>query len=133
MDLLSVCELLSESGLAHEDISLHLPHTAVAKIEGHLVGTAAIEPYGAAALLRSVCVQKQYRSLGVATRLCDLVSAYARNLGATHLTYSRRPHRNSLRLAVSAAAPEMSFRLRFVQRQSSFPCVRPAPFAWRCS
>lgn len=84
-DLPSVCELLSQSGLPHEDVSLHLPNMVVAKTDGCLVGVVGIELHGDAALMRSVCVSKHYRSLGVATHLCDLASAHARNLGATNL------------------------------------------------
>lgn len=84
-DLVAIRAMLSQNGLPHEDVSCHLPNIVVARREGGVVGTAALELYGTSALLRSVCVQQQYRSLGVATRLCDLASAQARKMGVTHL------------------------------------------------
>lgn len=84
-DLAAVHDLLSQNGLPHEDVDRHLPNMVLARDEGNLVGTAALELYGTHALLRSVCVRQQYRSLGVAKRLCGLASSHARNMGATHL------------------------------------------------
>ena len=84
-DLAAVVELLSQNGLPHEDISPHLTNMVVAKINGRLVGTAAVELHGNAALLRSVCVAKDHRVLGVASQLCELVCAHARNMGVTTL------------------------------------------------
>ena len=84
-DLAGIRALLSQYELPHEDVDPHLLNMIVAKKDAHLVGTAAVELHGTAALLRSVCVAQRCRSLGVATHLCDLVSAHAQSLGATHL------------------------------------------------
>lgn len=84
-DLASVVELLSRNGLPHEDVAPHLANMVVAKVNGRLIGTAAVELHGDAALLRSVCVVEAHRAQGVAGRLCELVIAHARNRGVRAL------------------------------------------------
>ena len=82
-DFAGIAHLLTAHGLPTEDLNAHVQHFLTVKDRGVLVAVAGLEIHGSAALLRSVCVQSAYRSLGLATRACELLEAYARNLGVT--------------------------------------------------
>jgi len=53
-ELPGILELLQEAGLPPDGLADHLSTTLVARQEGRVVGSAALELYGRAALLRSV-------------------------------------------------------------------------------
>ena len=59
-DLLSIEALLTGSHLPTTDVAQHLGGFILARSEGQLVGTIAVERYGEVALLRSVCVHRLY-------------------------------------------------------------------------
>ena len=53
--------------------------------DGAVLGCAAVEPYGAAALLRSVAVAANRRGEGIGRHLVDAAEDVARSGGATEL------------------------------------------------
>jgi len=81
-DLPGVAQLLASHDLPTADLNCQVQHFLIVKDQGAVIAVAGVEIHGADALLRSLCVQSAYRSLGVASRACDLLEAYARNLGA---------------------------------------------------
>lgn len=76
LDLLARCEL-PEAGLAD-----HAATTLVAKTDGAIVGSAALELYGTVALLRSVAVEPALRGHMIGSRLVDAALAMAQAQGA---------------------------------------------------
>jgi amino-acid N-acetyltransferase len=70
--LAAIEELLRQSGLPPEGLAEHLASALVARDGAAVVGSAALECYGDAALLRSVAVAPAYRGRGLG---CALVSA----------------------------------------------------------
>lgn len=57
-ELPQIVALLEEDGLPQDGLENHLPTTLVARLEGRVVGSAALELYGPAALLRYVAVRR---------------------------------------------------------------------------
>jgi amino-acid N-acetyltransferase len=57
-ELPQILELLDEIGPPQDGRECHLSTTLVARLEGRVVGSAAHELYGPAALLRSVAVRR---------------------------------------------------------------------------
>lgn len=68
-DLVDILGLLEAAGLPAAGLADHLPTALVARAGGRLVGTAALEVYGDAALLRSVAVGEEWRGRGLGTAL----------------------------------------------------------------
>jgi len=64
-DLSAILELLARSDLPQEGLSDHLATTLVAQAEQTVIGSAALELYGTAALLRSVAVDQAFRGQGL--------------------------------------------------------------------
>src|SRR2546428_8418916 len=64
-DLPAILQLLEVSKLPRAELERHIGTTLVAKEGKQLVGTAALELYGAAALLRSVAVAAEQRGHGL--------------------------------------------------------------------
>src|SRR2546430_14865484 len=64
-DLPALLELLGQSALPTAGLADHLDTTLVARDAGHVVGSAALELYGTAALLRSVAVAPELRGYGL--------------------------------------------------------------------
>jgi amino-acid N-acetyltransferase len=81
-DLPAVEALLGAAGLPLDGIAEAFESGVVARDEGRVVGCAAIEPYGAAALVRSVAVDPVARGHGLGTALVAAVEALARDAGA---------------------------------------------------
>lgn len=75
-----VLALLAQSGLPTDGLADHWPATLVALQAGCVVGSAALELYGAAALLRSVAVAQSLRGQGIGRQL----TAAALDLARTH-------------------------------------------------
>jgi amino-acid N-acetyltransferase len=82
-DLPQVMELLEDGGLPPDGLEDHLPTLLVARLQGRVVGSAALELYGAAALLRSVAVRRDLRGTGLGSRLTESALRLSRELGAT--------------------------------------------------
>jgi len=74
-DLPAVIDLLSGAGLPTAGVPVGLEGFIVAESAGGLVGTAGLERYGAAALLRSVVVAPSARGTGLGAALVDRIVA----------------------------------------------------------
>jgi amino-acid N-acetyltransferase len=70
-DLPLVERLLLDAGLITAGVPEHISDFLLAEEDGRIVGSAALERYGAQALLRSVAVTPEHRNRGLAR---DLVS-----------------------------------------------------------
>jgi len=74
----AVLALLAQSGLPEAGLRDHRDSLLVARIDGELVGSAALELYGEFALLRSVAVDTAQRGRGVGRCLTDAALLFAR-------------------------------------------------------
>ena len=77
-DLDAVLALLSENDLPLDGLADHLETLLVARYAGRVVGSAALEVYTDAALLRSVAVHAESRSLRLGRALTDAALELAR-------------------------------------------------------
>lgn len=84
-DLASVLALLDTVGLPQEGFAEVLPATIVAREASRVIGCAALEIYGAVALLRSVAVDPAYRSRGLGQQLVKARLEEARQHGIQHI------------------------------------------------
>jgi amino-acid N-acetyltransferase len=82
-DLPAVLVLLERAGLPQDGLSEHLATTLVAREDGAIVGSAALELYDAAALLRSVAVDEARRGRGLGQRLTRAALDLAQRYGVT--------------------------------------------------
>jgi amino-acid N-acetyltransferase len=76
-----VLALLSRAGLPQEGLMDHLGTTLVVRSDRQTIGSAALEMYGRAALLRSVAVEASWRGRRVGERLVRSVLDLARESG----------------------------------------------------
>ena len=84
-DLNEVVDLLRVSDLPTEDVPDIITDFWVARTDGGLVGTVALERYGEIGLLRSLAVTPTHRGCGLAGRLCDHLTEWARKDGISDL------------------------------------------------
>jgi amino-acid N-acetyltransferase len=68
-DLPAVLDLLRASDLPTDGLAEHFTLAVVARVGAVVIGSAALERYGAAALLRSVAVAEPFRGQGIGKRL----------------------------------------------------------------
>lgn len=80
-DLAPVLDLLRASDLPTDDLERHLATTLVARRDGRVIASAALELYGTAALLRSVAVAPPARGTGLGQRITTAVLDLAATLG----------------------------------------------------
>jgi amino-acid N-acetyltransferase len=80
-DLLAVLGLLERSGLPQAGLADYLETTLIARDGDEVVGSAALETYGATALLRSVAVDAALRGQGLGQRLTRAALDLARDRG----------------------------------------------------
>ncbi len=111
-DLPAIFELLQRSALPRDGLDAHVATTLVARDANGLVGTAALELYGTAALLRSVAVAAEQRGRGLGAALT-----------ATALDLARRRGVRTVYLLTETAA---EFFPRFGFRPVPRPAVDPA-------
>lgn len=78
-DFAAVLDLLRRSELPTDDLERHLPTILVARRDGRVVGSAALELYGSGALLRSVAVDAALRGEGLGHRLTEAALTLARD------------------------------------------------------
>ena len=78
-DLAAVLALLESAKLPTDGLAPHIATTLVARRDGRIVGSAALEVYGAGALLRSVAVDERLRGEGLGHRLTEAALALARH------------------------------------------------------
>src|SRR5207253_7714733 len=81
-DLPAILNLLTASKLPRAGIEEHLASTLVARADSDVVGSAALELYGSAALLRSVAVATRLRGRGLGQALTHAALELARRRGA---------------------------------------------------
>jgi amino-acid N-acetyltransferase len=84
-DLPVVLDLLRRCKLPQEGLEQHLATTLVAREGVRIVGCAALELYGRAALLRSVAVEPSSRGLGLGAQLTNAALDLARSRGVKAL------------------------------------------------
>jgi amino-acid N-acetyltransferase len=84
-ELPQILTLLEESGLPRDGLEDHLATTLVARRHEQVVGSAALEPYGPAALLRSITVRRDLRGGGLGRRLTEAALGLARELGVVEV------------------------------------------------
>jgi amino-acid N-acetyltransferase len=86
-DAPSIVGLLAASGLPVVGLLEHLDSVYVAKRDGRVIGTAALELYDDTALLRSVAVDVAERGTGIGRVLTDaaIADAHARGVGSLYL------------------------------------------------
>src|SRR2546421_10117664 len=80
-DLPAILELLAASKLPRASIEAHVASTLVARDDSGIVGSAALELYGGAALLRSVAVGTERRGQGLGAALPGAALGLARRRG----------------------------------------------------
>lgn len=80
-DLEAIRALLERDGLPASDLKASRPRFVVACAGADLVGAGAIEPYGEAALLRSLVVESAWRGRGLGHRLVKALEWQARAEG----------------------------------------------------
>jgi len=81
-DLPAILELLRRSALPPAGLEAHLSTTLAARDGTRVVGCAALELYGASALLRSVAVDSARRGQGLGRQLADRACDLGRARGA---------------------------------------------------
>ena len=84
-DLIAVIDLLEGCDLPTDDVPPIIEHFWVALRSSEVVGAVALESHGTVGLLRSLAVDRQHRSVGVAGGLCDRVLQDARDGGISEL------------------------------------------------
>ncbi len=84
-DLPAVLALLEASGLPQEGLADHFATALVARRDGSVVGSAALEVYGSTALLRSVAVAASLRGRGLGQRLARAALDLARQRGVSEV------------------------------------------------
>lgn len=82
-DLTAILALLERAGLPQDGLADHLTSTLVARQDGAIVGSAALELYDAAALLRSVAVDVSLRGQRLGQQLTRAALDLARQRGVT--------------------------------------------------
>jgi amino-acid N-acetyltransferase len=81
-DIAAVVALLGSHGLPDAQVADHLATAFVARRDGVVVGSAALEIYADGALLRSVAVARSCQGLGLGKRLAESAIELARTAGA---------------------------------------------------
>jgi len=76
-DLPLVERLLADAGLITAGVPEHIDEFLIVEEDGQIIGSAALERYGAQGLLRSVAVTPGYRNRGLARDLVSCVLAAA--------------------------------------------------------
>ena len=81
-DAADMLALVAQNGLPTDGLNDHLASAVVAREDGRIVGTAALELYSDGALLRSVAVCAAQRGRGLGHQLTEAAIALARDRAA---------------------------------------------------
>ncbi len=84
-DLAHVLDLLARAKLPDAGLRDHVETLLVARQDGRLIGCAALELYGEAALLRSVAVDEACRGQGIGRCLTDAALITAKQHGVSQI------------------------------------------------
>ena len=84
-DLQAISSLLESCNLPADGIEACINTTLIVKNNNKLIGSAALEHYGKSALLRSVAVDKNFRSTGLGIKTTKAILQKAKSLGITHI------------------------------------------------
>jgi N-acetylglutamate synthase-like GNAT family acetyltransferase/protein-tyrosine-phosphatase len=84
-DAAAIVRLLESCGLPTADVTRHLAHFLVARLDGEVAGVSGLEPDGGYGLLRSLAVDPAHRGRGLARALCSRIEARAAELGVRTL------------------------------------------------
>jgi amino-acid N-acetyltransferase len=84
-DAEDVLRLLEQNHLPLDGLRNHLATTLVAREDGHIVGSAALEVYPEGALLRSVAVAAERQGHGLGRELTDAAIRLAKDLNVPAL------------------------------------------------
>jgi amino-acid N-acetyltransferase len=84
-ELETLVALLGSHHLPTDGLFDHLPTTLVARSDGEIVGSAALELYGDAALLRSVAVSTEWQGRHVGDQLTRAALQLAHESRVTHI------------------------------------------------
>ncbi len=84
-DVPAIEALLEAAALPLDGAANAFSTGVVAREDGRIVAAAALEPYGDAALLRSVVVAEDQRGTGVGRRMVEAAESLARDLGVREL------------------------------------------------
>lgn len=82
-DLPAVLRLLKDAALPEAGIDDHIETLLVARVDGKVVGSAALELYPDGALLRSVAVAEAFRGMHLGRRLTEAALTLAADRGIT--------------------------------------------------
>lgn len=82
-DAADILALVAQNGLPTDGLNDHLASAVVAREDGRIVGTAALEFYSDGALLRSVAVSPEQHGHGLGHRLTEAAIALARDFKPT--------------------------------------------------
>lgn len=113
-DFAAVEALLVSSGLPLDGLREHFGQALVARLDGRVIGSAALERYGQAALLRSVAVASGLRGLRLGERLVRAALGVARQQGMGEVYL----------LTTTADAFFPRFGFQPVEREAVNPAVR---------
>ena len=80
-DLPGLGELLDDGALPPDALEAPPPTILGPRLHGRVVGSAALEFYGTAALLRSVVVRRDLRGTGLGSRLTEAALRLSREFG----------------------------------------------------
>ncbi len=84
-DVRAIEGLLQAAALPLDGAAEAFATGVVARADRRIVAAAALEPYGAAALLRSVVVAEDQRGTGMGRRIVEAAESLARDLGVRDL------------------------------------------------
>jgi amino-acid N-acetyltransferase len=77
----SILQLLRDAELPVDGLLDHLDTAFIARVDGRVVGSAALEVYEGGALLRSVAVAPAVQGHGIGRQLVDVAVTLAESLG----------------------------------------------------
>jgi amino-acid N-acetyltransferase len=84
-ELDAIHDLLERVGLPIDGLDDHVADALVARLDGRIVGSVALERYAEGALLRSVAVDPQFQGAGLGRRLTEAAIARAAEAGVPAL------------------------------------------------